>query len=133
MLFIRYSTIAALLALAAMALMALVEYVWRDSKEVFAIATTVVYGVGILASYHLQARFTFQSKHTSKGLSKFVLVAFAASVTTTLVATSIRFGLPWSNALLSIAAPVSFAVGCAVSGCASFFLNKNLVFGEEQV
>ena len=107
-----------------------------DTPEYYALSVSIVYAIGILASYvgHRKVSFShvnMQGQNTAASMTTFTAIAIFGLVCTTGLAVSIRFLLPMTEIFGSFGGSLSFAIATLVSSIITFFLNARHTFREK--
>lgn len=129
--FIRYIFVGSFVGLIALVTLALSELLLSPSKLVYTISVAGVYAGGIILSYVLHKRITFQISselNHRKAFPKFSAVAIFSAALTTGFSYIFKYHLYWPVGLLPFAGSLSFAIACLLTSAITYYLNKKWAF-----
>jgi putative flippase GtrA len=106
-----------------------------DNAAYYSLSIVVAYALGILLSFLLNRRFTFQSSNADRDWSKFgvfVAVALVGLVSTWAFSLALRYGLPLQESFGQASATVAFATAALLSSAITYPLSALFVFRRAQ-
>jgi putative flippase GtrA len=106
-----------------------------DTPGYYSLSVIVVYAIGILLSFALHSRYTFEVKAAAlrcDGLVPFTAVALVGALATWLVSLVCRYGLGFDRLFGDLAGSAAFAVGAVAASLLTYSLNAHLVFHRRQ-
>ena len=107
------------------------RFLIADTMANYSLSVVLAYAIGILLSFLLNRRFTFQTRGTNRDWSKFLLfvaIAIAGLVSTWLLSLTLRYGLrldAWSG---EASAAIAFAAAALLSSAITYPLSALFVF-----
>ena len=102
-----------------------------DTVLYYSLSVVLAYAVGVLLSFLLNRRFTFEKPGSDQGFSKFVLfvaIALAGLVSTWLLSLALRYGLGLQESLGEASAAIAFATAALLSSAITYPLSAWFVF-----
>lgn len=132
----RFLTVGGMVGLASVAARDLFQHLMRtDTPQHYSTSVIAAYGLGIVASFALNRRFTFadaRDRAPWRTFAGFALLALAGLGCTWLLSLALRYGLPVERALGRAGPDAAFAVAAMLSTAATYPLNARFVFGPSR-
>tara|TARA_R110002072_G_scaffold302722_1_gene487958 strand:- start:6832 stop:7257 length:426 start_codon:yes stop_codon:yes gene_type:complete len=106
-----------------------------DTPEYYALSISIVYAIGILASYVGHRRVSFshvdmEGQSTAVSMTTFTAIAIFGLVCTTFLSVCIRFLFPVEEIFGSFDGAASFAIATLITSIITYFLNARHTFRE---
>lgn len=133
--YVRFIAVGGLVGIATVGARGLIAHsLGADTARHYSVSVVTAYGLGILLSFALNRRFTFQEESASRApwraLVPFTVFALAGLGSTWMFALLLRYGLALGEVLGRSTADAAFAVAAILSTAITYPLNARLVFGR---
>lgn len=129
----RFLVIGAFVGMVSVGCRELIGYLLgADTAWNYSASVAFAYAVGILLSFLLNHRFTFNGDDSSRNwriFSRFVGIALVGLITTWLLALALRYGAHLDTRIGSAARLVAFVTATLLSSLVTYPLNARFVFG----
>jgi putative flippase GtrA len=129
----RFVLIGAFVGLVSVGCRELIGYLLAaDTVGRYSVSVALAYVVGIVLSFLLNHRFTFDGKNSSRNwriFSRFVVIAVIGLVLTWLLALALRYGARLDAHIGPAAKLVAFVTAAFLSSLLTYPLNARFVFG----
>jgi putative flippase GtrA len=103
-----------------------------DIPVLYSLSVLMAYAIGMLLSFLLNQKFTFNKAATSgwKTYIPFIGIALLGMLLTSLISLALRYGLHFESLLGKYSAAASFAGAALLTSCITYPLNALLIFGQ---
>jgi putative flippase GtrA len=107
-----------------------------DTPRAYSLSVVVAYAVGLVLSFLINHRFTYNRSAAQRNWRKFaqfVVVALIGMLITWALSLALRYGLQLDALIGPVAKPVAFAIAALLSSTLTYPLNSWFVFGESRL
>jgi putative flippase GtrA len=107
-----------------------------DTPQAYSLSVVVAYALGLVLSFLINHRFTYNGSASGRSWRKFVqfvAVALIGMLITWALSLALRYGLRLDSLIGPSAKPVAFATAALLSSALTYPLNSWFVFGEPRL